>query len=345
MAFVFSLVVSILLTPVVKKLAYKVGAIDQLNPRKVHTIEMPRLGGLAIYISFISGFWFFSPRHSYALPIAVACTVIVLTGILDDIRGLSPKTKFLMQLVSAVIVIASGVHIDFINLPFGDPLDLGYLSIPFSLLWIVGITNAINLIDGLDGLAAGISSIALLTISCLAILMGNQFVMLISFLLLGGTVGFLFYNFYPAKIFMGDTGSLFLGFMLAVISMLGFKHVTLFSFIIPIMVLGVPISDTVFAIIRRAMQKKPLFQADKAHLHHGLFRLGFSHPETVLMIYAISAVFSLAAVILSQAQIWGAMIVIGLFILTIELMVEITGLLGLNYRPILNLFMDRNPKQ
>ncbi|MEQ6377565.1 MraY family glycosyltransferase [Bacillaceae bacterium S4-13-58] len=338
MAFVLSLVISVLLTPVVKKLAYKIGAMDQLDPRKVHTVEMPRLGGLAIYISFISGFLIFSPQHPYVLPIVVASSIIVITGMLDDIRGLSPKTKLLMQIVSAVIVIASGVHIDFINLPFGDPLDLGYLSIPFSLLWVVGITNAINLIDGLDGLAAGISSIALLTISCLAILMGNSFVTLISFLLLGGTVGFLFYNFYPAKIFMGDTGSLFLGFMLAVISMLGFKHVTLFSFIVPIMVLGVPISDTLFAMVRRAMQKKPLFEADKAHLHHGLFRLGFSHPETVLLMYAISAVFSLAAVILSQAQMWGSIIVIALFILMIELMVEITGLLGLQYRPILNLF-------
>lgn len=341
-ALLFCLIASVLITPLVKKMALKIGATDKPNHRKVHKNVMPRLGGLAIFLSFALGIIFFFPESSYTWPVLIGATVIIITGVVDDMRELSAKVKLAGQLLAAAIVVIGGVQVEFINLPFGGQLDFGYLSIPITILWIVGITNAINLIDGLDGLAAGVSAIALLTISGIAITMGNVFVVFAGLMMLGSTLGFLVYNFYPAKIFMGDTGALFLGFMISVLSLLGFKNVTLFSFIIPVIILGVPISDTLFAIVRRIIQRKPLSAPDKSHLHHCLLNLGYSHPETVLMIYAVSALFSLAAVIFSQATILGAMAVILALIIMIELIVEVTGLIGKEYRPILNMIRDRN---
>ncbi|MBN9655922.1 undecaprenyl/decaprenyl-phosphate alpha-N-acetylglucosaminyl 1-phosphate transferase [Halobacillus litoralis] len=344
-ALLFCLIVAVIITPLVKKLAIKIGATDQPNHRKVHKIIMPRLGGLAIYISFALGILFFFPESNYTWPVLIGATVIIITGVLDDLTELSAKLKLFGQLLAAVIVVMGGVQVDFINLPFGGQLDLGYLSIPITILWIIAITNAINLIDGLDGLAAGVSAIALLTISGMAITMGNVFVVFAGLMMLGSTLGFLVYNFYPAKIFMGDTGALFLGFMISVLALLGFKNVTLFSFVIPIIILGVPISDTLFAIVRRVIQRKPLSAPDKSHLHHCLINLGYSHPEAVLMIYAVSALFSLAAVIFSQATIFGAISVIALLAVMIELIVEITGLVGKEYRPLLNMINGTKSKQ
>ncbi|TGB02381.1 glycosyltransferase family 4 protein [Halobacillus salinus] len=344
-ALLFCLIASILITPLVKKLAVKIGATDQPNHRKVHQIVMPRLGGLAIFLSFATGMLFFFPESELTWPILIGATIIVITGVLDDIMELSPKLKLLGQLVATGVVVSGGVVVEFINLPFGGQIEFGILSIPITVLWIVGITNAINLIDGLDGLAAGVSSIALLTISGMAITMGNVFVVFAGFMMLGATVGFLVYNFYPAKIFMGDTGALFLGFMISVLSLLGFKNVTLFSFIIPVIILGVPISDTLFAIVRRVLQKKPLSAPDKSHLHHCLINLGYSHPETVLIIYAVASLFSLAAVIFTKTTMFGAAIVLFCLVLMIEMIVEMTGLIGKNYRPILNLIRDYRTKR
>ena len=343
-ALLFCLIASILITPIVKKIAVKIGATDQPNHRKVHKNVMPRLGGLAIYLSFAAGILFFLPESKYTWPVLLGSTIIIVTGVLDDLRELSAKVKLGGQLLAAVVVVIGGVQVEFINLPFGGQLDFGYMSIPITILWIVGITNAINLIDGLDGLAAGVSAIALLTISAMAITMGNVFVVFAGLIMLGSTLGFLVYNFYPAKIFMGDTGALFLGFMISVLSLLGFKNVTLFSLIIPIIILGVPISDTLFAIVRRIVQRKPLSAPDKSHLHHCLLNLGYSHPESVLMIYAVSALFSLAAVIFSQATMYGSLIVIAILFLMIEMIVEMTGLVGKEYKPILNMIKNSRHK-
>ncbi|MGP4068806.1 glycosyltransferase family 4 protein [Halobacillus sp. B29] len=339
-ALLFCFIASLLITPVVKKVAVAIGATDQPNHRKVHKVVMPRLGGLAIYLSFAGGLLFFFPESRYTWPVFIGASIIIATGVLDDLKELSAKVKLGGQILAAIVVVMGGVQVEYINLPFGGEMEFGYLSIPITILWIVGITNAINLIDGLDGLAAGVSAIALLTISGMAITMGNVFVVFAGFMMLGSTIGFLFYNFYPAKIFMGDTGALFLGFMISVLSLLGFKNVTLFSFIIPVIILGVPISDTLFAIVRRVIQRKPLSAPDKSHLHHCLINLGYSHPETVLMIYAVSALFSLAAVIFSQATMFGAMFVMAALILMIELIVEMTGLIGKDYKPILNMIRD-----
>ncbi|MGJ7035668.1 glycosyltransferase family 4 protein [Anoxybacillus eryuanensis] len=332
-------VVAVLITPVVKWLAFRVGATDKPNQRKVHQKIMPRLGGLAIFISFIVGYFVLNPASPYATAIVIGATIIVLTGVLDDIYELSPKWKLLGQIIAAIVVIYGGIRIDFINLPFGGHLEFGLLSIPITMLWIIGITNAINLIDGLDGLAAGVSSIALVTIAGMAATMGNTYVFVfsMSLLLLGSTLGFLLYNFHPAKIFMGDTGALFLGYMISVLSLLGFKNVTVFSLIIPILILGVPISDTLFAIVRRIVNKQPLSAPDKSHLHHCLLRLGYSHRQTVLIIYGMAAMFGVSAVVLSKATMFGALLVIAFVLLIVELVVEKIGLVGKDYRPLLKM--------
>jgi UDP-GlcNAc:undecaprenyl-phosphate/decaprenyl-phosphate GlcNAc-1-phosphate transferase len=336
---------SILITPIVKKLAFKIGATDKPNQRKVHQKIMPRLGGLAIYISFVVGVLITQPQSTNPntlIAVMIGSAIVIITGILDDMFELSAKIKFLAQIIAAAVVIFyGGVQVEFINLPFSEiQLEFGFLSIPITFLWIVGITNAINLIDGLDGLAAGVSSIALITISVMAILIPNPFVVVMGAILLASTLGFLIFNFYPAKIFMGDTGALFLGYMIAVLSLLGFKNVTMISLIIPVIILGVPISDTFFAILRRIVNKKPLSAPDKSHLHHCLLGLGFTHRQTVLIIYAMAAFFGLAAVIFSQAKMVGSIILILTLLIVIEVLAEKIGLVGKNYRPLLKLVRE-----
>jgi UDP-GlcNAc:undecaprenyl-phosphate GlcNAc-1-phosphate transferase len=331
-------VVSILITPQIKKIAFLIGATDRPNHRKVHHTIMPRLGGLAIFISFIVGMVLLRPENPYSLAILLGSLIIIFTGFCDDMFELSAKYKLLGQLAAACTVVFLGdLQVVFINLPFGGQLEFGLLSIPFTILWIVGITNAINLIDGLDGLAAGVSSIALITISGMALIQGNLYVVAVGLIVLASTLGFLVYNFHPARIFMGDTGALFLGYIISVLSLLGYKNVTFISFIIPVIILGVPISDTVFAIIRRIINKQPLSAPDKSHLHHCMLRLGYSHRQTVLLIYAMATFFGLVAVIYSQARIGGALFLIGIVLLLIELIAEKIGLMGQNFRPLLNI--------
>ncbi|MGG5255335.1 glycosyltransferase family 4 protein [Neobacillus sp. SM06] len=348
LALIICFVISLVITPPIKKFAYIIGATDRPNIRKVHKSLMPRLGGLAIYLGFLTGVLFLKPENQYSGSIMVGSVIVVLTGVLDDVFELSAKLKFIMQFIAGfIVVIYGGLQVNFINLPFGGMLEFGLFSIPFTILWIIGITNAINLIDGLDGLAAGVSSIALIAISGMAMIMGNLYVVTIGSILLVSTLGFLYYNFHPAKIFMGDTGALFLGFMIAVLSLLGFKNVTFVSFIVPIIILGVPISDTFFAILRRLMNKKPLSAPDKSHLHHCLLRIGFTHKQTVLIIYLIAAFFSLAAVIFSMAKLWGSMLLVAILLFLIEISAEKIGLFGREFYPLLKLarfirFSSRN---
>jgi UDP-GlcNAc:undecaprenyl-phosphate/decaprenyl-phosphate GlcNAc-1-phosphate transferase len=331
-------IISILITPLIKKLALIIGAIDKPNQRKVHQSTMPRLGGLAIFISFIVGMLILQPINPSSIAILIGSSIIVITGICDDLFELSAKYKLLGQLAAAFTVVFLGdLQVLFINLPFGGHLEFGYLSIPFTILWIVGITNAINLIDGLDGLAAGVSSIALVTISGMALIQGNLFVVAVGTIVLMGTLGFLFYNFHPASIFMGDTGALFLGFIISVLSLLGYKNVTFISFIIPVIILGVPISDTFFAILRRIINNQPLSAPDKSHLHHCLLRLGYTHRQTVLLIYTMAAFFGLVAVIYSQARIGVSLFLICILILLMEFIAEKIGLVGNSFQPLLKI--------
>ncbi|MCA0757522.1 undecaprenyl/decaprenyl-phosphate alpha-N-acetylglucosaminyl 1-phosphate transferase [Paenibacillus sp. N4] len=356
--FIIALIIALAMTPLVKKFAFKVGAIDKPNHRKVHTRIMPRLGGLAIYIAFVGAYFMLSPFIPDNLlraqdvnminALLVGGTIIIILGALDDRFELSAKVKLLGQIAAAcVVVFGFGVKIDLLNVPFGETMQpiAGWISIPLTILWIVGVTNAINLIDGLDGLAAGVSGISIATIVVMASLMGFQPVILLSTLLLGGIVGFLVFNFHPAKIFMGDSGSLFLGFSLATLSMLGFKQVTIVSFVTPLLIIGVPLSDTFFAIVRRWVNKRPIFAPDKGHLHHRLRDLGFSHRRTVLIIWAVAAVFGVlaiiqSAVVQSSAANWITFAVICMLMFFLQIGAEVTGIVDKTRRPLIN-FLNR----
>jgi UDP-GlcNAc:undecaprenyl-phosphate GlcNAc-1-phosphate transferase len=263
--------------------------------------------------------------------------IVTLVGALDDRYDLSPKVKLLGQVIAATVVVASGVRMDFVTIPFGDGTQIGWIGIPITILWIVGVTNAINLIDGLDGLAAGVSAIATGTILALALMMGNVTVAILSAVLLGSILGFLVFNFHPAKIFMGDSGALFLGFTLATLSVLGFKQATLVSFVVPLFILGVPLSDTFFAIVRRVHNRMPISAADKNHLHHCLLALGLSHRNTVLVIYGIAALFATSALVLSTVAQWVALIVIALTLLILQIGAESIGIVSKGRRPVIKL--------
>ncbi|GGL54644.1 glycosyltransferase family 4 protein [Sporolactobacillus putidus] len=338
LTFVICFLAAIGLTPLVKKLAIQAGATDVPNARKVHKKIMPRMGGLAIYFAFIIGMVILWPVSSYTIPLIAGSVIIILTGILDDLYSLSPRVKLIAHFFAALVIVEGGITVTYINLPFNGVLYLHWLSIPLTLLWIMGITNAINLIDGLDGLAAGVSSIVLMTIAGLALTENDLFVFAVSAVLLGSTLGFLPYNFHPAKIFMGDTGSYFLGYVISVLALLGFKNVTMFSLVVPVVILAVPISDTLFAIIRRLVNKKPLTAPDRSHLHHCLLRYGFSQSQTVVLMYGMSAMFALAAILLSTSTLLGSLLIIIGVMVTIELVVEGVGLVSTGYKPLLKTY-------
>lgn len=293
-------------TPAVKILACKVGAIDIPDgKRRVHKAPIPRLGGLAIFFGFMVSVLAFIDIDSQTRGILIGVLLIVAIGILDDIKQLKATLKLAVQIVAATVVVCHGVQITAISVPTfiasGGILPLKWLSVPITILWIVGVTNAVNLIDGLDGLAVGISSIATFSIFFIAILAGEPTVALVSAALAGSCLGFLPYNFNPAKIFMGDTGSTFLGFILSVICIQGlFKGYAIISFIIPFLILGLPIFDTSVAIIRRIHNKKPIMGADRGHLHHKLIDMGFSQKQTVAILYVIAVLLGLSSVVLVE---------------------------------------------
>ncbi|CAI6081201.1 putative undecaprenyl-phosphate N-acetylglucosaminyl 1-phosphate transferase [Paenibacillus sp. JJ-100] len=358
--FIVSMGLALALTPLVKKFAVRIGAMDTPNARKVHTRIMPRLGGLGIFLAFIItvaallpfvSAWFTARDMSFVSAFLIGGTIIVLIGALDDRFELSAKVKLLGQLLAAaVVVFGFNIRVDFVNIPFQDAYSSleSWVSIPLTILWIVGVTNAINLIDGLDGLAAGVSGIAIGTIAVMSFLMGNTMIALMCLVLLGSIIGFLFFNFHPAKIFMGDTGSLFLGFSLAMLSMLGFKQIAVVSFITPLIIIGVPLSDTLFAIIRRAVQRKPIFSPDKGHLHHCLRELGFSHRQTVLIIYGIAAFFGVLAIIQSSAAMfeanWVTFVVICIMMFFLQVGAEVIGLVSKTKKPVINFLMRMRVK-
>ncbi len=301
LASVLAILLSLLLTPAVKWLAPKIGAIDKPNERKVHTRLMPRNGGLAIYCSFAVAAMIIGGFARATLGLVISSGLVMLVGLVDDMRGVSPKMKLLGQFIAAVVFVGFGGYVKFMTNPFGgDVIFLEYWGIPLTILWLVGISNAINLIDGLDGLAAGVSAISALTMATVSFSRGYYVPASLAFVLAMSLLGFLRYNFYPAKIFMGDSGALFLGFALGAMAIMGFsKGATVISLLIPILILGIPIFDTFFAIIRRYNNHKPIFQPDKGHLHHCLLALGLSHRQTVLIIYAITFFMGICSILLT----------------------------------------------
>ena len=326
LAFLTSAILSIALTPLVRKLAIKIGAVDiPKDNRRMHKEPIPSLGGLAIYLSvIISIFLFIKDLDGELLSIVLGATVIAVSGIVDDTKGLSPKMKILFQTIASLIVIYGGVQIQFLTNPLGQSgsvLNLGLISYPVTIIWIVGMTNAVNLIDGLDELAAGVSMIASFAFAYIAFKIGYTTVAIISLIVAGSCLGFLPYNFNPAKIFMGDTGALLLGFLLSVITVEGImKSVATIAMAVPIIILGVPIFDTAFAIIRRKISGKSISTADKGHLHHRLLALGNSQKKTVLILYGISIFFALVAIVISNCGVKvGNIITLAVAIMTIFL--------------------------
>ena len=308
--------ISFLITPVVIKLAPRLGALDRPNYRKVHTRIMPRMGGLAIYLGFIIAILATQTINLRLGGLLVGGTLIIFLGLIDDIRNLSPRWKLLGQIVAALILVGFGTQVNFITNPLtGGVINLGILAIPLTVLWIVGVTNAVNLIDGLDGLAAGVSAVAAITLAVVGWSAGQTDVAVWALILALSTLGFLRYNFHPARIFMGDSGSMFLGYSLAALSLMSLtKSTTAFSLVVPFIILGIPILDTACAIVRRLAGGQPIFKADKEHLHHRLLGLGLSHRGTVLVIYIFSGVFGLSALGLTYFTRPGAMLILfGLF--------------------------------
>lgn len=287
-----------LIIPFIKNIALHVGAVDIPNERKVHKVPMPRLGGLGIFFGFLLGYMLYGRASSIMNSILIGSFIIVLTGAIDDIKPLKAGTKFAGQIIAACIVVFYGKILMQDLSAFGFYINFGVFAYPISVLFIVGCINCINLIDGLDGLAAGISSIYFLTIGIIATMQGKFGLdCVLTFVMLGSTLGFLVHNFNPASIFMGDSGSMFLGFMIAVIALLGFKNVTMTSLIIPLLVLAIPILDTLFAIIRRVLKGESISTPDKFHIHHQLLNRNLSQRTTVLVIYAINILFAAASII------------------------------------------------
>lgn len=313
--------------PLVIKLAYIIGAIDKPDKRKVHNGSMPRLGGLAIFMAFIIASFIALEIEGPFRGLIVGACIIFIIGMLDDVYQLSAWIKLVGQVIAAGVAIYFGIIVHFVTNPFDGILSLGLLSIPLTFLWIVGVTNAINLIDGLDGLAGGVSAIAAATMGIVAMVQGQSEVALAAFLLVAAIAGFLPHNFYPAKTFMGDGGSNLLGFILACLAIMGTaKSAALISLFIPIIILGIPIFDTFFAIIRRINNKAPIFKPDKDHLHHRLLALGMSQRRSVLIIYLLSSFFGIVAITLSFTTSPKAMLILALLLLFIVMGADRIGM-------------------
>lgn len=339
LAFVITCVLTIIITPIVSINSVKLNIVSVPGDRHVHTKVTPRMGGLAIYTSFMIGCVIFLKGDRQIMGLLIGGFVMALGGILDDLMELSARSKLLFQLMATIIVIYyGGIEITSINLPLGIHLEFGLLSTVVTFLWIIGITNAVNLIDGLDGLCAGVTSIILATLAMLAYMQGRYDITMLAILLLGSTVGFLFYNFDPASVFMGDTGSLFIGYMIAAISILGFKSSAFLTLGPIIFLLAIPILDIFLSIIRRKIKGVSIATPDREHLHHTLmYKLNLSQVKAVLVIYAMTFYFSqVAYAYLLNKRV--ALLMLIIIIIVIELFIEATGMISTKYRPILALF-------
>ena len=288
----------LLIMPYIRKMAVRIGAVDVPRTRHIHKVTTPKLGGLAIFLGFLLGYMIFGTHSSTMNAVLIGSFLIILVGVIDDITELGPKSKFLGQLAAAsVIVFYGNLLIEDVS-AFGFYINFSWLSYIITIFFILGCINCINLIDGIDGLAGGISSIYFLTIGIIATMQGKiglDFV--ITFVMLGSTLGFLFYNFHPASIFAGDSGSMFMGFIISIIALLGFKNVTMTSLIIPLLVLAIPILDTLFAILRRAIKHESIAQGDSFHIHHQLLNKNFSEGATVGIILGIDLLFAAASIV------------------------------------------------
>ncbi|GEK90491.1 glycosyltransferase family 4 protein [Alkalibacterium kapii] len=338
----FTMATALILTPLYTRLAYKYGITDnpEANERRIHEKSMPTMGGVIIYLSFYFAVFFLLPiPRSQLIPLFLASTLIIITGILDDLLELSPLVKLAGTIAAATVIYFFGdVALETMTFPYLGTLAFGSLNFPFTVLWIISFTNAINLVDGLDGLASGISMIALTTMGIIGfffLTIEEVSVSIMIFILVAAIAGFWPYNFHPASVFLGDTGALFLGFMIGVFSLQGLKNATLISLVLPIIIMGIPITDTLFAMVRRKMNKQSIVVADKSHIHHRFMTLGLSHRQTVLAIYSVSAIFSIIALLYNFSTFIGSIVLTVFVLVGVLLFVEIIGLVDENKRPIL----------
>ncbi|WP_416037663.1 glycosyltransferase family 4 protein [Lactococcus formosensis] len=358
---------SLVFTPLMTFVSRRIGAVDKPNKRRVNTKIMPSAGGLAIFVSFAIATLFIlpmivypqlplmSPKQvtegikphlvtyiSYIAPFIVAGGIVVLTGLIDDIKEISPKMKMAGLLLAASITwFFTHARFDNLKIPFGGPfLEFPtWLSFIFTVFWIVSITNAVNLIDGLDGLASGVSVISLFTMGIVSyfFLPGSSiFLPITIFTLVAAIMGFFPYNYHPAIIYLGDTGALFLGFMISVVSLQGLKNATAVAILTPLLILGVPLTDTIVAMVRRKLNNQRISSADKMHLHHRLMYIGFTHRGAVLVIYGIAGIFAFISLILQVSSRIGGIFLIIALLLGLGLFIDLVGILGKDRQPFLN---------
>jgi UDP-GlcNAc:undecaprenyl-phosphate GlcNAc-1-phosphate transferase len=336
-AFIISFAFTFAATPLARRLAFKIGAIDiPRDGRRMHKKPTPRIGGIAIVFGFLVAavcFADYDGAKRQFIGIISGAIILVIMGIVDDCKALDAKLKFVIQIIAALLTIYIGdIKIDVItnpNLLSDEPCYVlpGWLSITVTTLWIVFMTNAVNFIDGLDGLAAGVSAIMSVSLVFISIRVGDYSVAVLGIALMGSCFGFLPFNFNPAKIFMGDTGSTFLGFMLATLSIQGlFKSYAVISFAVPLLILGLPLFDASFAMIRRVLSGKSPMIADRGHLHHRLIDMGFSQKQTVFILYSISGVLGITAVLLAESGVLRAL----LLLICVLIFILIGSLLGKN---------------
>jgi len=330
--FVLALFVALVLTPIVRWFAVRVGAVSRPRARDIHQRAVPRLGGVAIAIAFFAPILALSvidssvaetlratPRR--AIGLLVGGAILGGLGVADDTIGVRARNKLAVQFLVAVFAYAMGFRIEAISVPLFGVWEMGIFALPVTALWIVGIVNAVNLIDGLDGLAAGVIFFAALTNFVIAIIGGGEvFVAVVMASIMGAMVGFLFYNFNPARIFMGDSGSYFLGFLLATTSLTGAmqKTSTAVSLLVPVVAMGVPIFDTLFSMLRRTLERRSLFSADRGHVHHRLIDMGITHRRAVMLLYGVSILLMGSAIAISLGRSWesGAALLAASVILT-----------------------------
>ena len=300
---VCAFLICFVMTPPVKRFAESSGAIDiPKDARRVHDHPIPRMGGLAIFLGFLISVLLFVEMNTQVMGLLLGCVIIVVMGALDDIVALNPLIKLAGQILAAIVAIRCGIMFDKISNPVlaGSTIQIGWLSYPLTVLWIVACTNAVNLIDGLDGLAVGVSAISSLSMMAVSLTIPVGSVPLLLACLTGSCVGFMPYNMNPAKIFMGDAGSQFLGYVLSVVSIMGlFKFHAIITFIVPILALALPLGDTLFAFCRRILHGQSPFHADRGHIHHKLLDMGMNQKQAVAMLYGISTIMGAVAVLIS----------------------------------------------
>lgn len=353
LALIGAFLLSLILTPLVRFLSFRVGAVDQPNARRINKVPMPSAGGLAVYLSFLIIALIIFPKimagmsaklsyFDYILPVLAGATVVTATGYLDDIFEISAKLKMLGIVSGAVIVWAfTDFHFDSFKIPFGGPMVTfdPIVTCLLTIVWIVSITNAINLIDGLDGLVAGVSMISLGTMGIVSYFFlprVDLFLTMTIFLLIAAILGFFPYNYHPAIIYGGDTGALFIGFMIGVLSLQGLKNSTAVAVLTPVIILGVPIVDTAVAIVRRKLSGRKISEADKMHLHHRLLAMGFTHRGAVLVVYGIAILFSLTALLFNiSSRLGGVLLMVGA-LFALEVLIEGLEIWGEHRTPLFN---------